>query len=91
MTEKYKLKNYMEEIVLKNLEEQLAKRSDLPKDERFKLDVYAYSLNQVKPHYVVTDKGHIYTKLKEMEMQFNADVTRVVYQSIEFIKERLRK
>ncbi|MCX7699070.1 MAG: late competence development ComFB family protein [Candidatus Goldbacteria bacterium] len=92
MTEKKEIiiKNYMEDIVRKNLNEQLEKRDDLCKCELCKNDIFAYSLNHLPPKYVVTDKGHIYTKLQEMEFQFNADVTREVLKAIEFVKKNKR-
>lgn len=87
----YTLKNYMEDIVIRNLTEQLENRADIKADERFRMDVIAMSLNQLPPKYVVTDKGHIYTKLQQMEVQFNADVTRVVLKAIESVKNNPRK
>ena len=84
------IKNYMEDIVKRNREEQMANRDDMCKCDRCKLDVFAYAINQLPPKYVVTDKGHIFTKLQEMEAQFNADVTREVLKAVEFIKNHKR-
>jgi competence protein ComFB len=84
------LNNYMEDIARRNLEEQLSEREDLCKCDRCSLDMLAYSLNNLPAKYVVTDKGHIFTKLKEMEVQFNADVTREVYKAVEFVKAHKR-
>jgi competence protein ComFB len=80
------LKNYMEDIARRNAEEQMETRKDVCKCDRCRMDVLAYSLNHLPPKYVATYKGHIYTKLQEMEVQFNADVTREVFKAIEFIK-----
>lgn len=84
------IKNYMEDIVKKNMKEQFEKRDDICKCELCENDVFAYSLNHLPPKYVVTEKGHIYTKLNEMEFQFNADVTREVLKAIEFVKKNKR-
>ena len=84
------IKNYMEDIVKRNMEEQMSKRTDICKCDRCGLDVFAYAINHLPPKYVVTDRGHIYTKLQEMETQFNADVTREVYKAVEFINANKR-
>ncbi len=90
MDNSYVLKNYMEDIAKRNLEEQLSGRNDVCKCERCKLDMLAFSLNNLPCKYVVSDKGHVFTKLKEMEFQFMADVTREVFKAIEFIKNNKR-
>ncbi|MCE5299815.1 MAG: late competence development ComFB family protein [Spirochaetia bacterium] len=84
------LKNYMEDIVKRNLDDQLQARSDICGCSRCRMDIFAYSLNHLPPKYVVSGKGHIFTKLQEMEMQFNADVTREVYKAVEFIRTHKR-
>ncbi|MFP4466853.1 MAG: late competence development ComFB family protein [Candidatus Goldiibacteriota bacterium] len=84
------IKNYMEDIARRNLKEQIDKRDDICKCGRCQLDIYALALNSLPSKYVVTDKGHVFTKLNEMETQFNADVTREVYRAIEYIKEHKR-
>jgi competence protein ComFB len=84
------LNNYMEDIAGRNLDGQLSEREDLCKCDRCRLDMLAYSLNNLPAKYVVTDRGHIFTRLKEMEVQFNADVTREVYKAVEFVKAHKR-
>lgn len=86
----YEIKNYMEKMVRKNLESQLEKRDDICKCERCVLDMYAYALNHLPPKYVVTDKGSIYTRLEELEVQLNADITREVYKAIEIVSKNKR-
>lgn len=88
--EKFEIKNYMEKMVLKNLESQLEKRDDVCKCERCLLDIVAYALNHLPAKYVVTDKGSIYTRLEELEVQLNADITREVFKAIELIKANKR-
>ncbi len=85
MDEKFEIKNYMEKMVKKNLESQLETRNDICKCDRCKLDVMAYSLNHLPPKYVVTDKGSIYTRLQELEVQMNADITREFFKAIEIV------
>ncbi len=84
------LKNYMEDIARNNIDQQLLERDDVCKCEQCRLDMLAYALNHLAPKYVVSDRGHIFTRLQEMETQFNTDVTREVYKTIEFIKQNKR-
>lgn len=84
------VKNYMEDIVRRNMDEQYEARQDICKCARCRLDVFALAINRLPPKYVVSDRGHIFTKLQEMEQQFNADVTREVLKAIDFIKTHKR-
>jgi len=86
----YAIKNYMEDIVKRNMESQYCNRGNVCQCDRCAKDVFAYALNHLPPKYVVTDRGHIFTKLQEMETQFNADVTREVFKAIEFIRGHKR-
>lgn len=69
----YYLKNYMEEVVDSKLNK-LLDSIDMCRCEKCKLDIKAIALNKLPPRYVVTDKGNSYSKLNEMEMQFEVDV-----------------
>ena len=70
-----KLKNYMEDAVKNVLDELLEKRTkDVCKCSRCRLDLVAYALNHLPPKYVVTDKGHTFTRVAEMQQQFSADI-----------------
>ncbi len=80
------LHNYMEDIVKSILEKILAEREDVCKCEKCKLDMMALALNRLPPKYVVTQKGRIYTKLSELELQLKADVTKEVTKAIEIVK-----
>lgn len=70
------LVNFMEDAVKRALEEMLeapAYRSH-PLDEKARLDVLAYALNHLPPKYVVTEKGHLYTRVNELKQQFKTDI-----------------
>lgn len=76
--------NYMEDIVSDTIEEILSRREDdICKCEQCKLDIMALALNQLKPKYVVTEKGRIYTKLAEVTLQCKIDVTKEVARAVE--------
>jgi competence protein ComFB len=86
----YVTRNYMEDIVRRNIESQLFSRDDACKCPRCGQDVFALAMNHLPGKYVVTDRGHIYTKLQEMETQFNADVTREVCKAIDAVNGNKR-
>lgn len=69
----YKLKNYMEDIVISTTES-ILKLLNICKCEKCRLDIIALALNDLPPKYIVTEKGELYTKLNELENQFGVDV-----------------
>ena len=84
------LRNYMEEVVDSTIEEILARRDDVCKCERCKLDIKALALNHLPAKYVVTDIGYVYTKVNELETQFKADVTVAVTNALKVIRANPR-
>jgi len=85
------LKNYME-IVVRDVVEQELKKIDKEwaKDERRRLDIMAIILNRLPARYVVTGKGWIMTKIKETEVQFQADILREMVRAINIVKNNPR-
>lgn len=69
----YKLKNYMEDVVSKNIDE-LLESMDICKCDKCRLDIMAISLNNLSSKYVVSEQGELYTKINELEQQFEIDV-----------------
>lgn len=69
----YKLKNYMEDLVLKKTDE-ISNSMDVCKCEKCRLDIAAIALNSLPSKYVVTEKGELYAKINELEHQFEVDV-----------------
>ena len=82
-----KIQNYMEDVVHDELELLLAERDDLCKCNKCQMDMMVWALNRLPPKYVITDKGRLYTKLKEQEVQFKADVVKELTKAIEFVKK----
>lgn len=76
------LYNYMEGIVKEELVKLLLEAKDTCKCEKCKLDMVAWALNRLAPRYVVSEKGRFYTRLKEQEVQFRADVIRELTSAI---------
>jgi competence protein ComFB len=74
--------NYMEDIVRDSLDSLLAERQDICKCEKCRLDMSAWALNRLPPKYVVSNKGRVFTKLQEVQVQFKADVIRELLAAI---------
>jgi competence protein ComFB len=85
-----KLKNYMETAVQNVLDELLDKTNCICKCSRCRLDIVAYALNHLPAKYVVTDKGHTYTRVAEMAQQFNADVVVALTKAIRHVGKKPR-
>lgn len=81
-----KIQNYMEEVVADELELLLAERTDVCKCQKCKFDMQVFALNRLPPKYVVTDRGRMYTKLKEQEIQFRTDVVKELTKAIDMIR-----
>ncbi len=85
------IKNHMEVVVSDVVEQELKKiDEEWAKDERCKLDVMALILNRLPARYVVTGKGWIMTKIKETEVQFQADILREMVKAIKIVKNNPR-
>ncbi len=84
------IKNYMEDLVEEVLREYLKNRVDICNCNRCILDMKAFILNKVPPHYVVSDRGYLHWKLDEMRTQFNVDILAVVVEAAEKINNNKR-
>jgi competence protein ComFB len=79
--------NFMEEAVKRALEELLheAAYQSIPFDEKAKMDILAYTLNHLPPRYVVTEKGHLFTRVDELRQQFRTDIVVELSKAISYI------
>ncbi len=68
------IKNYLEDYVEEIAREQLKKYKEYKDNERILMDVMALALNNLKPMYVVHDKGHILTEVKLSSDHIRAQV-----------------
>ncbi len=84
------LKNYMEISVDRNLANLLNGFPDICTCEKCIFDIKAIALNNLKPHYVVTDKGGLYSKVKEMDVQFETDVMKALIDGISMVSQSPR-
>lgn len=84
------IKNYMEIFIDDELSEILNQYENICKCPLCIEDIKAVALNQLKPLYVVTEKGSLYTKLNELEVQFKIDVIKEITNAIEIVSENPR-
>ena len=84
------LKNYTEDIVLKNLDAVLAQYPDCCKCEQCRLDIAALALNNLPPRYVSTHKGDIFVRIQEMEGKNDVDVIQAIAKAIEIVGKNPR-
>lgn len=68
------IKNYLEDYVEEIAREQLKKYEEYKDNERILMDVMALTLNNLKPMYVVHDKGHILTEVKLSSEHIRSEV-----------------
>jgi len=86
------LVNFMEEAVRRVLEEMQQEGPTGAGDltEMARMDVLAYALNRLPPKYVVTQKGHLYTRVNELQQQFRTDILVELTKAIAFVKAHPR-
>ena len=83
------MRNYVE-LVVERHTQTLMLRTGVCSCEKCKLDVMSIALNNLRPHYVVTEAGALYAKMKDFDHQHNVDVTAAVMNAIQKVSERPR-
>lgn len=81
-----KVKNYMEEVIDHILVRVLKDMPEICGCEHCVSDIKAIALNMVKPKYVATPVGEVYTKVNELSMQFEVDAVKAIAEAIEKVK-----
>lgn len=84
------LKNYMEVSVEHYLPNLLRAFPDICTCEHCLADIKALALNNLKPHYVVTRKGEIYSKIGEMNLQYETDILKALIDAINIVSKSPR-
>jgi competence protein ComFB len=77
----------MENVVDNLMEDILSDYDEICQCERCKSDIKAITLNNLKPHYVATEKGELYSKVNEMSNQFKVDVYKALTDAVEIVKK----
>ena len=81
------LRNYTEDAV-KQYVERWFSTSDICQCDNCRLDVMAIMLNNMQPHYVVTDQGALYAQMSDFDPQFKADMMTNMGLAVQVVKNR---
>ncbi|HYE12102.1 MAG TPA: late competence development ComFB family protein [Patescibacteria group bacterium] len=82
----YKLKNFMEEVVNKKIDS-LLNIMNICRCEKCRMDIMAIALNDIPAKYVVTETGELYSKVRELEQQFEVDVETAIVKAALFVSK----
>lgn len=78
--ENLEIQNYMEVAVMEHLETVLSNLNSC-QCENCLYDILAITLNKLPAKYVVTKKGHLYTKISQLKNQFEIDIISEIAQA----------
>ena len=84
------LHNVMEDKVTDLTANLMEEEKNFCSCNRCQLDVIALTLNRIKPKYVVTNKGELYSRAQMMTSQFDADIVKEITKSIDIERENPR-
>jgi len=82
------LKNLMEDEVKRVVDKLLKDRDDICTCDRCKMDIAAIALNNIKPKYVVTERGELFARADMLNYQYDADITMEVMKAIKTVGEK---
>lgn len=82
-------RNLMEDFVMQNLDVVLEGAGCCTCDA-CRSDVAAWTLNNLKPHYVATRQGRLMVKLQSYELQSRADVIAAISEAAMMVKSNPR-
>ena len=51
------------------------------------MDIMAIALNDVPPKYVVTDAGELFSKVRELEQQFEVDIETAIVKAAIYVSK----
>lgn len=84
------LRNLMEDEVIYAINRILKDNEDICTCKKCKLDIAAITLNNLKPKYVVTEKGELYGRINTLDYQFDADLITEIVKAIEIVRNEPR-
>lgn len=76
----------MEDLVNSHLPSVIREFEHLRICEKCQNDIKAIALNHLKPQYIVTDRGLIFTKLKELDQQFQSDIIQELVKAAQIVE-----
>ena len=84
------IKNYMEDAVDRVFDKMLPNLPGICKCEICVNDMKALALNNLKPKYVATHTGEVYSKVSQLHIQSETDVILELTAASEVVKKRPR-
>lgn len=84
------LKNHMETLVDSHLPSLIKESSHVSECEKCQNDIKAMALNHLKPQYIMSDRGLIFTKMKELDHQFQSDIVQELVRAIQIVESHPR-
>ncbi len=85
-----KIKNCMEDFVFNHLDDVLGQNQHICNCEQCKTDIAVLALNRLKPYYVSTEKGDLYTRLELYERENEVDIFIALSQAIDIVEANPR-
>lgn len=79
------MNNYMEEIV-QDMIDDILKDMNTCNCDRCRIDISAKALNELPPQYIVTRKGEVYSRIKNLRAQFEVDVITAITKAAILVK-----
>lgn len=80
----------MEEVVWCALDKFLEDNPKVCSCEKCRMDMAALALNQLPPRYVVTHRGQVFTKVSQLQCQYEADVLMAIMRAVEKVTDNPR-
>lgn len=76
----------METLVDSHLPSLIQEKSHIRACEKCQNDIKAMALNHLKPQYIMSDRGLIFTKMKELDHQFQSDIIQELVRAIQIVE-----
>ena len=84
------IKNYMEDAVDRVFQRMLPNLQGMCTCEVCVSDMKALALNNLKPKYVATHMGEVYSKVNQLHIQSETDIIREITAAYEVVKKHPR-
>lgn len=84
-----KVKNVMEEIVGRRMDP-IIKEFKCCTCDKCKADIAAYVLNNIRPKYVSTEKGELFSRSVQFDKNFDMNLTILISTAVKQVKENPR-
>lgn len=85
-----KLTNYTEKLVKEEMKNVINARTDICHCRTCQLDIMAYALNKLPPHYVASEGGHIHTMVNMSTSQLKVQVIAALVNAIDAVAKHPR-